>query len=240
MKLGRCVVLVLGWWWWKRRGSPRGVAANKSPDVAPIQGRSRLGGGELVDGTVEELLQAVQGLLKDESDRAASLNGRASGLTGFIGVVLSVAAAGGAVAGRNAGVGLDQWVRVLVGVFVALALAALLGAVIVVVAKVLLPTEGFTIHRAEARRYPTWEFISRSRVMIQGHLMKGYVKALERDRERNDSKAIWLGRGYKLLCAGLVFVVLAGTAATLDSYVAGRADRVPNRQDEQRTGTGTQ
>jgi hypothetical protein len=239
MKARRFIAIALAWWWWKRRTGPGSVAADGSADAGPREGRTRVEGGELIDGTVEELVRAVQGLLKDESDRAASLNTRASGLTGFTGVILAVAAAAGAVGGRNAGAGLDQWVRVLVGVCIALALAALLAAVIVVVAKVLLPTEGFTLHRAEVKRYPTWEFISRPRVMVQGHLMKGYVKALERDRERNAAKAKWLGRAYKLVCAGLVLVAVAATAATLDRYVAGRTtDRIPNRQDEPRTGTG--
>lgn len=178
--------------------------------------------GKIVDATVEELLSAVRGLLEDESDRATSLNSRASALTGFIGVILSIAVATGVALGRDSGAALHHWVRVTIGILIVLALALLLGAVIAVVAKVLIPTEGFTIARSEVTRYPNWEFVSRDHVMIQGHLMKAYVKALERDRERHASKAMWLGRGYKLVCAALILLTLAGAAATIDRYVAAR------------------
>jgi hypothetical protein len=178
---------------------------------------------EIDPGSVEELLATVKDLLKDESDRATSLNGRGSGLTGFIGVILSLAAATGAALGRDAGASLHPWVRIAVGVLVVLALVALGGAVIAVVAKVLIPTEGITIATREAKQYPTWSFISRERVMIQGHVMRGYVGALERDRKRNASKATWLGRGYKLVTVGLIAIGLAGAIATIDRYVAGRS-----------------
>jgi hypothetical protein len=216
MRLGSLLVVVaIGWSWSRKRKRSKASV----DDVRA--GSTNVDGGEIVDGTVEELLKAVQGLLKDESDRATSLNARASGLTGFIGIILSVAAAAVAALGADAGAGLHEWVRIGVGILIALALGTLVAAVIAVVAKVLLPTEGFTIATSEVEAYPTWDFISRERVMVQGHLMRGYVKALERDRARHASKATWLGRGYKLVCVGLVLVAIAGTAATLDRYVAG-------------------
>jgi hypothetical protein len=169
--------------------------------------------------TVSELLAAVQGLVRDERDRETGFYSRASGLTGFVGVILSLAAAAGATTGKGAGFGLHHGVRALAGILVALALLALASAVVVVVWKVLLPKPALTIDTSEIQRYPTDEFIYRDRVSIQGHLMNGFVISLERERERNALKALWLGRSYKLVCAGLSLLALAGVAATLDRYV---------------------
>jgi hypothetical protein len=55
--------------------------------------------------------------------------------------------------------------------------------------------------------------------MIQGHVMRGLVDALERDRERNAMKAKWLARSYWLVCLGLALVASAGIISTLDRYV---------------------
>jgi hypothetical protein len=72
----------------------------------------------------------------------------------------------------------------------------------------------------EAERYPTWEFISQESVMVQGRLMRGFLAAVARDRERNAMKAKWLRRSYWLVCLGLGLVASAGIAATIDRYVA--------------------
>jgi hypothetical protein len=93
-------------------------------------------------------------------------------------------------------------------------------AVVLVVAKVLPPKPTFAIATDEATQYPTWEFIAREHVMVQGHLMNGLVISLARDRERNASKAKWLRRTYVLVCTGLLLVACAGVAGTLDRYVA--------------------
>lgn len=53
--------------------------------------------------TVSELLAAVRGLVRDEQDRETSFNTRASGLTGFVGIILSLGAAAGASTGKDAG-----------------------------------------------------------------------------------------------------------------------------------------
>jgi hypothetical protein len=174
----------------------------------------------VIEETVTELLSTVRGLLKDEGDREASLNARASGLTGFVGLILSLAAAAGAATGKDAGVGLHHGVRVLTGALVAGALVVLAAAVVLVVVKVLLPKQSSVIATTEATRYPTWEFISQEHVMVQGRLMRGFVGSLEHDRERNALKAEWLSRSYVLVCTGLVLVACAGVAGTLDRYVA--------------------
>jgi hypothetical protein len=191
-------------------------------------GRTRIGDREMVDATVDELVATVKGLLKDETDRAASLNTRGSGLTGFIGIILSVAAAAGAATG-GAGPELDRWARVSVGISVAVALAFLVAALILVIAKVLLPTEGWTIAMAQVQQYPHWNFISLEPPIVQGGILRNLVRSLQTERDRNAGKAKWLGWSYKLVAVGLVLVALAGATATLDRYVGGTggADRCP-------------
>lgn len=179
-------------------------------------------GREIVDASVGELLGAIRHLLADEESRASSLNSRGSGLTGFIGVILSVAAAAGAGLTVK---GLDHWARVVVGVLVGIAFLVLVIAVVLVVARVLVPTDGVAISVDEAQKFPTWEFIARPQVMIQGHLMRGYLRTLARDRQRNNTKALWLRISYILVTVGLILVAAAGAVATLDRYV-----RAPAKQ----------
>jgi hypothetical protein len=174
---------------------------------------------DIVPESVEELRNAVRDLVKDEDARAQSLNTRASGLTGFVGLILSVAAAAGAIGGGGTTAGLHHWPRVVVGVSVAAALLALIAAVFVAVVKVLLPSPGITISMEEVERYPLPESVSQDKVMIQGRLMWGFVDALRRERRRNESKAHWLKLSYIAVCVGLGFVSLAGTTAIVDRYV---------------------
>jgi hypothetical protein len=194
-----------------------GIVARFRP-AAPTPSASE---PRIVDETVAELLVAVRAFLDGEADRASSLNARGSGLTGFVGIVLTVAAAAGAATGAGAGSGLDEGVRILVGSLLGLALVTLIGAVVFVVLMVLLPKTGYTVKMSEIEKYPTWESISLERVQVQGNLMLGYVDALRQDREINDGKARWLRRSYFLVCIGLVLVGCAATAATVDRYVAG-------------------
>jgi hypothetical protein len=191
-------------------------------------GRTVIDGWEVVEATVDELFGAVQAFLHEEEARAASLNSRGSGLTGFVGIILSIAAAVGTLGGNAASLrDLHHAVRVLVGVLLATALFLLILAIIFVVWKVLLPKEGYTVDLSEIERFPTFEYISRQRVQVQGDLMLGLVTALEADRRRNDDKATWLGRSYKTVCLGLILVALAGTSASLDRYVAGDGTTEP-------------
>jgi hypothetical protein len=174
---------------------------------------------DIVPETVEELRNAVRDLVKDEDARAESLNSRASGLTGFVGLILSVAAAAGAIGGRATTAGLHQWSRVVVGVSVAAALLALVAAVFVSVVKVLLPRPGIAISMEEVERYPLSESVSQDKVMIQGRLMWGFIESLKRERQLNDSKARCLKFSYIAVCVGLSLVSLAGTTAIVDGYV---------------------
>jgi hypothetical protein len=174
---------------------------------------------EIVPESVEELRNAVRDLLKDEDARAESLNGRASGLTGFVGLILSVAAAAGAVGGTGTTSGLHHWSRIVVGGSVAAALLALVTAVFVSVVKVLLPNPGTTISTREVERYPLPQSVCEAKIMIQGRLMRGFVEALRREREQNDTKERWLKLSYIVVCVGLGLVSLAGTTAIVDGYV---------------------
>ena len=174
---------------------------------------------EIVPESVEELRNAVRDLVKDEDARAQSLNARASGLTGFVGLILSVAATAGAVGGRGTTNGLHHWSRVVVGVSVAAALLALVVAVFVAVVKVLLPRPGIAISMEEVERYPLPESVSQDKVVIQGQLMWGFVDTLKRERQLNESKARWLKLSYVVVCVGLGLVSVAGTTAIVDRYV---------------------
>jgi hypothetical protein len=174
---------------------------------------------EIVPESVEELRNAVRDLVKDEDARAQSLNARASGLTGFVGLILSVAAAASAVGGRGTTAGLHHWSRIVIGGSLAGALLALVAAVFVSVVKVLLPSPGVTLSMEEVERYPLPESVSLDKVVIQGRLMWGFVDALRRERQRNESKAGWLKFSYIALCVGLGLVSLAGTTAIVDGYV---------------------
>jgi hypothetical protein len=185
--------------------------------------RTEIQGWSVVNETVDELLTAVRHFLKDEADRSASLMARGSGLTGFVGIILSVAAAVGAVGTSGLG-NLHHWVRVLAGVLVALALALLVASVVAVVLMVLKPAPGFTVATEEVEKYPSFGFIIRERVMFQGDLMSGLVEALKQDRKTNDEKAKWLQLSYYGVCFALGLVALAGVLGTLDRYVAGGTD----------------
>ena len=59
-------------------------------------------------------------------------------------------------------------------------------------------------------------------MMFNGYLVDAYAQALKVERRRNDEKADWLSRSYKLVCARLALVALGGVLATLDVYVEGR------------------
>lgn len=182
-----------------------------------------------VEATVGELRDAVRAILDDEQDRGDSLNSRASGLAGFIGVILSVAAAAGAtLGGSDAGDELESWVRVGVAGSLAVALAALVAAVILVVWKVLRPQPLLAVSTDDTDRYTQQPFVSYQPVQVHGYLVDAYAQALKAERSCNDGKARWLNRVYVLVCVALALVALAGGAATLDRNVgdSGRADTV--------------
>lgn len=159
--------------------------------------------------TVEALVDTVRALLRDEDAREQSVTGRAVGLSGFSGLVLSLAGPVSASA-----VKLDtlpgQWKGAALGLLT-VSLAALLATVLTAIFGVLRPREFATIAMSEVERYPLPEYIGQSRVMVQGTTLRGLVDALATERDKNSRKANALGRAYQLLALGLAGVsVLAG------------------------------
>lgn len=173
---------------------------------------------DIDEETVAELRDAVRDLLRDEDAHSQTLTGRATALAGFVGVILSIAAAAGPV-GDAGGTGVDRRVALAADVAVALALLVLVGAVLVVVARVLLPSQGVRIATAEIDRYPTFAFVSQPRVMIQGRLLRLYVEALARERDRNEEKARWLRVAYIATALGVGLVAAAAAAVTIDRHI---------------------
>jgi MFS family permease len=182
------------------------------------------------------LREAARQLLADEDSRGSSLNGRGTALAGFVGVILSIAAAGGAGLGSSTTAELGHGVRIAVAVLIAFGLLILVAAVIAVVWKVLLPSPGETIALADTDHWIDPTFTDRVSVNTEGYLLDGYTKALRTERERNDKKADWLGRSYIAVCIGLVLVAIAGAAATLDRYVGGKHTAKPAQAPAQRGG----
>lgn len=170
--------------------------------------------------TVKALRDAARGLLDDEDRRADSLNARGTALTGFLGVILSLAAAAGAaLGGRITEDGLNHRAQLVVAVLVASALVSLVVAVGLVVWKVIRPLPGKTIGLDDTDRWIEADFTDLQPVMVDGYLTDGYTQALRAERNRNDGKAKWLTCAYMIMCAGLALVAAAGATATLGRYV---------------------
>jgi hypothetical protein len=191
---------------------------------------------EIVPETVVALRDAARALLKDEDERANSLNSSGSALVGFVGVILSVAAAAGLAAGRSSSAELQGWVKVVVALLMVGALAALVTAVFVVVLGVLRPTPGYALSTDDTDKFKTAEFYTRKPEITLGYLMRAYVESLKTERRRNATKAKWLKRSYYFLCGGLAAVSLAGFVATLDRYVGDEPEPEPRRSRQRADG----
>jgi hypothetical protein len=154
--------------------------------------------------TVRVLRGTVQALLKSENDRAGSFLNRGSGLTGFVGLALPLAIAVASRAPTNG------WSRYLAFGLTAAAALCFLAAVTVSLLEVLLPSPGITIDLDEVRRYPTYEFIRKPPLEVEGRFLRGEVESLAVERRRNDRKGRSLRYAYIALTAGLVFVAGEG------------------------------
>jgi hypothetical protein len=173
--------------------------------------------------TVQSLRDAARKLLDDETARAASLNSRATALTGFVGVILSLGAAVGVGVGSSTvPATLSDWARIVIAVLAALALVALVLSVALVVVKVLRPLPGLTFATAEVDGWIKPAFTDLPTVQVNGYLTDGYAQAIHADRLRNNSKALWLNRGYVIVAMSLALIAAAGALATIDRYVAVR------------------
>jgi hypothetical protein len=159
--------------------------------------------------TVEALVDTVRSLLRDEDAREQSITGRAVGLSGFSGLILSLAGPVSASSVRTETLAVS-W-RYAVTTLLVASLAALLVTILTAIFGVLRPREFATIAMSEVARYPLPEYVERPRVMVQGTTLRGLVDALATERHKNSRKANALGLAYLSLAAGLTGVsALAG------------------------------
>jgi hypothetical protein len=154
--------------------------------------------------TVEALVDTVRNLLRDEDNREQGFNARAVGISGFSGLILSLAGPASAASTGTRALGV-QW-KYAVLALLGLSLLALLGTVATSVVGVLIPKEYATIAMSEVARYPLPEFVRRRRVMVQGSTLRGLVDALASERKKNSAKSRALGWAYRQLLAGLLGV----------------------------------
>lgn len=167
--------------------------------------------------TVEALVDTVRALLGDEDAREQSFTARAVGLSGFSGLILSLAGPVSAASTNTST--LNPYWKVGVLALLGVSLAALLLTVITAITGVLRPKEFATIAVSEIVRYPLPEFVEQPRVMVQGRILRGLVDALASERDKNADKARALGRSYWWLLVGLVGVTLL--AVILGAHTAG-------------------
>jgi hypothetical protein len=165
--------------------------------------------------TVEALLSEVRDLLADETSRSQSFITRGSGLIALVGLVLSLV---GLVGGFEAS-GLSTLTKATLAVFFVLAVAFLLLAVGLIVWGVLRPSSGITVALPEVEKYPTWAYISEETVKAQGRRLRGLVKSLAIERERNEGKGRWLLWGYFVLGAGLLCIGADGLILGLNEIL---------------------
>jgi uncharacterized membrane protein SirB2 len=164
--------------------------------------------------TVDALLDAVGEFLSSEDSREQSFNTRAGGLSGFVGIIISISAAVGKVA-------LDEnrshWATAAGGVVFGLAMLALVISLVIAITKVLIPQEGAAIAISDIENYPNWEYVAGEKYMVQGEILRGLVIALARDRQRNDAKATALRRAYIALLCGIVLLAIFGGILAVDA-----------------------
>jgi hypothetical protein len=170
---------------------------------------------QINDATVEALLSEVRDLLADEAGRSQSFITRGSGLIALVGLVLSLV---GLVGGFEAS-GLSTLTKAMLAVFFVLAVAFLLLAVGLVVWGVLRPSPGTTVALTEVEKYPTLAYVSEDKVRAQGRRLRGLVKTLAVERERNEIKGRWLVWGYFVLGAGLVCIAADGLILGLNEIL---------------------
>jgi hypothetical protein len=166
------------------------------------------------EDSVETLLGIVRDLLKDEENREQSFNTRAGGLASFVGLIVSVTTAAGKLAldGKP-----SHAASVWAAIFFAVSMLALVGSLAMAVTRVLLPQSSAAIGLSTIKKYPTWHYVSRDKVEIEGELMRGLITTLTTDRDRNDSKSTWLRRAYISFLAGIVALLAFGSILALDA-----------------------
>lgn len=192
---------------------------------------------KIASETLPELRDTLRELLKAEDGRADSFHARGSALTGFVGIVLSVATAAGLAFGQGPSL---HWAvsKVAVAVLMASGLLTLFLVVVVVVVKVLRPEPGETIGIRDTDEYNEPKFTSLQPRQFHRYLIDAYGQGLKSERERNNGKAMWLTRSYYLVTVGLACLALAGVTATLDRYVGETSGAKQQRDGKQRHHAG--
>jgi hypothetical protein len=150
--------------------------------------------------TVDALLRAVQRFEDAEERRGESLNARASGVSGFVGLIISVSVT---LANFEAAPVQGRAGHATMALLLAAVIAFLVG-MWMVIFKVLRPAPAFVIHEDEAAKYPTYPWVRKRPVEVQGYLVRAGAKVLKKERDRNKSKATWLNRAYAVLLIGVV------------------------------------
>jgi hypothetical protein len=182
---------------------------------------------------VAALLEIAEDTIEDERARGLALDSKTGSLVGFGGLLLSVNAA---VAKPLFDMDLGSMTGV-VRVSFAVAIASLLGAVLVAVLGVLRPQRYRGFGRDELRDFNTAEAQAMTRLVVHQRMLGAVADMLDTNRTVNDYKAMltkWVGR---LLALG--FLAVALQAGVVGISQIGDADACVRRTTEITTGTQT-
>lgn len=155
--------------------------------------------------TTTELLNAIRDLIKEETDRGASLNARGVAVVGFAGVIVSVS---GAVATSIFDVEISGAHRHVALVLFSLALLAVIGATLTALLGVLRvrDAESFSLQgEGGVKHWCSLEFTNQTPADMKTWLLEGWIRILEQRRGQNDRKASWLRVAFFMLAAGTLF-----------------------------------
>ena len=173
--------------------------------------------------TVDALLRAVQRFEDAEERRGESLNARASGVSGFVGLIIAVSV----TLANFQTAPVQGHARHAILALLLAAVVAFLVAMWMVIFTVLRPAPAFVIHEDEVAKYPTYPWIRKRPVEVQGYLVRAGAKVLRKERDRNKSKAAWLNRAYTALLIGVVCLSVGGLILF---HANGRSERdIPRR-----------
>jgi hypothetical protein len=170
---------------------------------------------QINEATVSILLGEVRDLLSAEQQREQSLITRASGLTGFVGLIVALIG----VVGGGTGASLSERTKLALGVLVIAGLVFLAIAVFVVIVFVLLPSPSKSIATNEVEKYPSLEYVSGEAVFAEGRIMRGLIEQLRIERRRNKTKADGLKAGYVLVGFGIAFIAALGLILGAESFL---------------------
>lgn len=155
--------------------------------------------------TVEALHDIAWRIASSEAARTQALDGKASTLTTFASLLISLTATLGA-----------RVFEETAGIWAAALFAAVLASLLIAVAfgvSALLPSEYVTLGSGFLRRFPTWGEIRKPPEAVRGETIQGLVRAVARERQANERKARLVRAAFSFLLIGLVLTAIE--AATL-------------------------